>query len=265
MQTLSYAALGPGKHSGAYGAGRPRPPPCARARRAGPPPRGHHSVACTRGGPASESKGMRCSRPLPATRKWPSLKRGCTEQRGARRCATEAALTRGLAAEKWPAALKVCASGVLKLRQRVDPSKHRETPAQATHRASPGTHRGLEGPRSRQHDLLLHILRSAAHARCQPYHGQCGAERLRALRVAANKQNHQMQVPWCRRHGLLHCQLHVALGPLSGVTTTSRALGVAGTGLINMRSANDRYTGHGLTTTIGTATCMGGAYGPKHD
>ncbi len=31
--------------------GRPRPPPCARARRAGPPQRGHHGVACTRGGP----------------------------------------------------------------------------------------------------------------------------------------------------------------------------------------------------------------------
>jgi hypothetical protein len=27
--------------------GRPRPPPCARARRAGPPQRGHHGVACT--------------------------------------------------------------------------------------------------------------------------------------------------------------------------------------------------------------------------
>ncbi len=64
-------------------------------------------------------------------------------------------------------------------------------PKQAHAKVHPGTHRGLEGPRGRQHDLL-------------------------------------------------HCQLHVALGPLSGVTTTSRALGVAGTGLINMRSANDR-------------------------
>ena len=51
---------------------------------------------------------------------WPSLKRDCTEQRGAlrcatrcgtQRCATEAALTRGLAAEKGPAALNVRASG----------------------------------------------------------------------------------------------------------------------------------------------------------
>ncbi len=40
------------KTSGAYEAGWPEPPPCARARRAGPPQRGHHSVACTRGDPA---------------------------------------------------------------------------------------------------------------------------------------------------------------------------------------------------------------------
>ncbi len=33
-------------------AGRPWPPPCACARRAGPPQRGHHGVACTREGPA---------------------------------------------------------------------------------------------------------------------------------------------------------------------------------------------------------------------
>ncbi len=38
--------------SGAYAAGWPRPPPCARARRAGPPQRGHHGVACTREDPA---------------------------------------------------------------------------------------------------------------------------------------------------------------------------------------------------------------------
>ena len=59
----------------------------------------------------AEPKEVRCSRPLPATCKWPSLKRGCTEQRGTQRCATEAALTRGLAAEKGPAALNVRASG----------------------------------------------------------------------------------------------------------------------------------------------------------
>ncbi len=34
---------------GAKVAGRPRPPPCVRARRAGHPQRAHHSVACTRG------------------------------------------------------------------------------------------------------------------------------------------------------------------------------------------------------------------------
>ncbi len=34
---------------GANVAGRPRPPPCVRARRAGHPQRAHHNVACTRG------------------------------------------------------------------------------------------------------------------------------------------------------------------------------------------------------------------------
>jgi hypothetical protein len=71
-----------GKLASSNGAGRPRPPPCVRARRAGPPQRGHHSVACTKGGPASGPKGVRCSRPLPATRKWPSLERSCIRKRG---------------------------------------------------------------------------------------------------------------------------------------------------------------------------------------
>ncbi len=38
-------------YGGANAAGRPRPPPWLRARRVGPPQRGHHNDACTRGVP----------------------------------------------------------------------------------------------------------------------------------------------------------------------------------------------------------------------
>ena len=57
-------ALGPCKRRERGATGRPKPPPCARARRAGPPQRGHHGVACTR---EVSSNGLLDARALSST------------------------------------------------------------------------------------------------------------------------------------------------------------------------------------------------------
>jgi hypothetical protein len=140
---------------------------------------------------------VRCSRPLPATCKWPSLK-WCAAQGhylhlASGRASREAALARGLAASGQPP--EMSQQAVLKLRQRGDLGERRRVPRHCLARAVRGGPSGAPPC----HAQGVAGLRA---------NGQGGAERLRMLRMTRvlrrccpEAQGHRRWCAIARRNG----------------------------------------------------------------